>query len=1124
MKKTLQFCTFFLFLFLIFSCAKKAKPTPRVLVFTKTAGYRHASIPDGIAAIQKLGAENGFLVDTTENANNFQEDTLQKYAAVVFLSTTGDVLNHRQQADFERYIQSSGGFVGVHAATDTEENWEWYNKLVGAQFSNHPAIQEADLKVTNHKHLSTKHLADSWHRKDEWYNFKNYNTDVKTLLYIDEKSYQGGGMGDNHPMAWYHNVEGGRAFYTALGHTSESYSEPDFLKHLLGGIQFAIGTNSRSLKNATSLRVPEDDRFTKTLLADGLNEPTEMAVLPNGDVLFLERRGNIKLYSATTKKVTLAGNFEVYFKTNIDNVNAEEGMLGITIDPNFKQNKWVYIFYSPADTSVNRLSRFQFIDNQIVRASEQKILEFYSQREICCHTGGSLAFGPDGLLYLSTGDNATPFDEIGQKYVNSGFAPINDAPGHEQYDAGRTSGNTNDLRGKILRLKINENGTYSIPEGNLFPVGTPKTRPEIYVMGCRNPYRLSIDAQKNILFWGEVGPDSAKDSFDTRGPRGYDEVNMAAKAGNYGWPFVIANNYPYYKYDYLTGQKGEKIDPKKPTNTSRNNTGLQELPPANPAYVWYPYAKSKEFPLLGSGSRNAMAGPIYYAKNYPKETRLPDYYNGKLLIYDWMRAWIFAVTMDEKGNYKTMEPFAPNIKMACPIDMEMGPDGKIYVLDYGKGWFTSNAETSLYTIEFNHKNLPPRPVELLADKTGGKPPFNVHFSLYGGNDPEGKALTYRWNFGYGNYKETKTPKIDYSFPVEGIFNVSVEVIDNQGLITKSNSIAINAGNDVPRVNIALTGNSQFYFPEAPTSYSINIDDTEDGNVLDVKKLMVYSDYIDSPDKAALPQGHQQKIVASGKTLMENSDCQSCHKMDTKSVGPAFTAVANRYQKTPANIDYLVKKIVNGGGGVWGETAMAAHPGLTKSDASFIAEWILGLGKESAEVSLPSKGLFAIPKELKDKGLLILSANYTDKGEKSQTGGSSIELRHPLLEGVDADQLSHCRKIDFEEQELIAFDEEQGFLAYKNIDLTNVKALELHYGIPSTLADNYIAEVRLDSPTGQLIANQPFGKNTVPVKTQLQRIPIAAVSDKKLHSVYLVLKKNNSSNGGLYLGKIGLKAR
>lgn len=218
--------------------AKKQK----VLIFSKTLGFHHNSIKQGIEAIQKLGLENKFDVDSTINSSNFNAANLKQYAAVIFLSTTGDVLNNEQQAAFEKYIQAGGGFVGVHSAADCEYNWPWYGKLVGAYFVGHPAPQIATLNMTNHKHIATKHLPEQWKRKDEWYNFRAVYDQINVLIAIDEKSYDAGKnkMGDDHPMAWYHQYDGGRAFYTGLGHTEESFSEPLFLQHLLGGIKYAM--------------------------------------------------------------------------------------------------------------------------------------------------------------------------------------------------------------------------------------------------------------------------------------------------------------------------------------------------------------------------------------------------------------------------------------------------------------------------------------------------------------------------------------------------------------------------------------------------------------------------------------------------------------------------------------------------------------------------------------------------------------------------------------------------------------------------------------------------------------------------------------------------------------------
>lgn len=217
-------------------------PRHRVLVFSKTAGFRHGSIPDGVEAVRKIGESRGWAVDDTEDSEVFTEAGLAEYDAVVFLSTTGDVLDDAQQEAFEKFIRSGKGYMGIHAAADTEYDWPWYASLVGAQFKSHPSIQEATIHVLDRHHSSTKHLGAHWVRTDEWYDYRSMPTDeVSKLLALDETTYEGATMGDSHPIAWCHEYDGGRSFYTGGGHTSESFTEPDFVQHLEGGLAWVLG-------------------------------------------------------------------------------------------------------------------------------------------------------------------------------------------------------------------------------------------------------------------------------------------------------------------------------------------------------------------------------------------------------------------------------------------------------------------------------------------------------------------------------------------------------------------------------------------------------------------------------------------------------------------------------------------------------------------------------------------------------------------------------------------------------------------------------------------------------------------------------------------------------------------
>ena len=1092
MKSLVWAFSVILVIFTFSGCSSKKEGKPRVLVFAKTAGFFHVSIPDGLVAMQKLGEGNGFQVDTTTNSNYFNEDSLKNYSAVVFLNTTGDVLDHYQQAAFERYIQAGGGFVGVHSASDTEYTWPWYGKLVGAYFKSHPKEQTAKIIVKDKNDISTKHLGDSWELANEWYNFRvpPADTTVKVLLTIDEKSYEGGENGDYHPMAWYHDYDGGRAYYTALGHSKDLYTDPKFLTHLLGGVFYAIGDNKElDYSKATSQFPPDEDRFTKTFLTSGFDEPTEMAVLPNLDILVVQRKGEIMLVDHVTNKLTQIAKLNAYHHSTVPGVNAEEGVLGLSADPNYAKNNFVYIFYSPMDSSVNRLSRFTYSNGNFDVTSEKVILQFYSQRNICCHTGGSIAFGPDGSLFVSAGDNSTPFDQPKSTYQLHGYAPLDDRPGFEQWDARRSSGNSNDLRGKIMRIKIKEDGSYTIPDGNLFKPGTPGTRPEIYVMGNRNPYRISIDQKTGFLYWGEVGPDAAQDSLDTHGPRGYDELNQAREAGYFGWPLFVGKNYPYRRVDYATGKIGDAFDPAKPVNDSRNNTGIKELPKVSKPFIWYPYAASPDFPELGTGGRNAMAGPIYYPDNYPKETRFPEYYKGKLFFYDWIRGWIKAVTMKENGDFEKMEPFMPGTKFNSPIDMEMGPDGKIYILEYGTGWFTKNADAGISRLEYNAGNRAPK-ASISIDKLTGALPFTVKADANGSIDPDKDPMIYIWHFGKET-KETKESQTSFTFDKAGDYSIFVEVKDDKGAVAKSDMKSIYAGNETPEVTIELSDHPNFFYSGQPVKYKVNVNDKEDGTSVDPANIYVKVDYVSNSEKAQVV-GHQiLSSLMEGKAMFENGDCKTCHKVEEKSIGPSLVNVAGKYSKDKKAGEYLLNKIIKGGGGVWGETAMAAHPDLKPADAQKIVEWILSLHAAASVRSLPPEGsITPTASDVSSGKAMQISATYTDRGGsgiKALTGGNIAIIKSPVLSVADNTRIDGVNIMDYNNMKLAMLTGTSGLIEFNNVDIKGVNLIEVNYMTQSALSSGYIVEAFEGNANGKKIGELTIHqlKGMVPAKAVMK---------------------------------------
>ena len=216
------------------------KNTFSVIVLTETQGYvHHEAIKEGVKLIKRLGKKNKFNVTHTNSSEYLSETELKKNDVLIFLCTTLDVLDDNEQERMKNFIRNGKGFVGIHSATDTEYNWGWYGKLVGAYFLDHPEIQEAKIETINKEHISTRHLEDIWEIEDEWYNFKDFNPNINELLNLDEKSYSGGKNGQYHPITWYHEFEGGRSFYTALGHKEETYRDKRFIKLLLGGILYA---------------------------------------------------------------------------------------------------------------------------------------------------------------------------------------------------------------------------------------------------------------------------------------------------------------------------------------------------------------------------------------------------------------------------------------------------------------------------------------------------------------------------------------------------------------------------------------------------------------------------------------------------------------------------------------------------------------------------------------------------------------------------------------------------------------------------------------------------------------------------------------------------------------------
>ncbi|MER7684318.1 carbohydrate-binding protein [Streptomyces sp. NPDC097610] len=578
--------------------------------------------------------------------------------------------------------------------------------------------------------------------------------------------------------------------------------------------------------------------FQQVTLAKGepeVGEPMSLAVLPDRSVLHTSRDGELRLTDAAGN-TKLAGKLDVY-------THDEEGLQGVGIDPGFAGNRFIYLYYAPplntpagdapetgtaADFApfdgVNRLSRFVLkTDGTLDTASEKKILDVQATRGICCHVGGDIDFDAAGNLYLSTGDDSNPFQ-------SDGFTPIDERPDRNPvFDAQRSAGNTNDLRGKILRIKVEADGSYSIPDGNLFPPGTDKTRPEIYAMGFRNPFRFSVDKATGIVYVGDYGPDAGA-ADPARGPGGQVEFARVTGPGNFGWPYCTGKNDAYVDYDFATKTSGAAFDCNAPKNTSPHNTGLTDLPPAQPAWIPYDGASVPEF---GSGSESPMGGPVYhYDASLDSPVKFPQAYDGNFFAGEFGRRWIKRIASDSAGTVQSINsvPWTGTQVM----DMAFGPDGALYVLDYGTAWFGGDENSGLYRIENATDGHSPV-AQAAADRTSGQAALKVSFSSAGSSDADGDALTYSWDFGDGGTSTAANPS--HKYRTNGTYTATVTAKDATGR-TGSASVQIVVGNTAPKVVIEQPRDGQLFSFGDPVPFKVKVTDPEDGRAIDCAKVKV----------------------------------------------------------------------------------------------------------------------------------------------------------------------------------------------------------------------------------------------------------------------------------------------
>ncbi|MCF2950225.1 ThuA domain-containing protein [Paraglaciecola aquimarina] len=1052
----------------------------KILIFSKTAGYRHKSIESGSELLKQALVNSGIDVVISEDAALFNDKNLSEFSALVFLNTTGDILNEQQQVAMQRYIQAGGGFVGIHAATDTEwgGDWIWYRRLVGGVFASHPNVpsnvQTARIQVINKDHPATAHLPDNFLLADEWYDFKSLSDRRIDLMKVDETSYTGGKHGEYHPLAWYHEFDGGRAFYTGIGHNAENFEKPMYIDHLLGGIEFVIGENKRDY----SLSMPEPNRFIKETLVSGLKEPVSLDITPDGKgVIFVERAGQVNWVDTESGDMQLLGKIEVYHER-------EFGLLTVALDPNFAINQHIYMMYNIpsnlADTGpIQRVSRFTLVQGKLDMSSEVTMLESPNE-DSCCHTGGNMEFDEKGHLFIAFGDNANPFEAFG-------VGPSDFRAGRQAHDAYRTSANTQDLRGKILRITPQADGTYSIPKGNLFS-DPARGRSEIYVMGTRNPYTLAYDEQEQILYFGDVGPDSK--AYDERhGAKGYDEVNRVKEAGNYGWPLFIANNKAYRQFNYATEEPGKWNNPLSPQNVSPNNTGIEWLPPAQPAYIWYPYGHSDKFPELGAGSRNALVAGVYRTKL--GEGALPSYYDGGLFISDFMRRWIKVVFSDKNGDIYKIDKFAPEAEFHAPLDLKFSRQGHLYALEYGAKWFSNNPDSQLSRIVYTGDGNRAPIANMRVSASNGLAPLRVDVSAADSSDPDNDPLTYSWSSvlltsgqnpeqaDMSQGQQSSGKDSTYTLDKNGQYLIRLTVTDVEGASDTVQQF-VEVGNAAPVIEISVEGNQDFIWPNVSShQYKVVINDVEDGSVTQgtAEFERVDISLVAAQDNGAQAIGHlANDPLGPGRAATKKHLCIGCHQEQAASIGPSFQQIADKYIALDDPITYLNNTIAAGSTGKWGQHQMPAHDFLSEEVRSSLSRYIL-LNKSKAP-GLPLIG--QLPK-VKKEGDYYLKAEYQDSGAE---GLSAIKVQQryafhsPIRMGEELFKAAgKAPNLGFDGGgKSIVMSGPNAVLPLGEFDLTQVKGLEITQKYIDWLPEQANFEIRIDSADGKVIAKGQFSYN------------------------------------------------
>ena len=682
-------------------------------------------------------------------------------------------------------------------------------------------LEERTVDLVDRQHPATADLPLTWDREDLWLDWADDPAgDVHAVATLEPGPDAGPTTSPFQPVSWCRDYDGGRSFFTGMGGTPESWADDTFREHLVGALQWTTGVvrgdcQATIASNYTTERVSAQNAAGQL---DQIGEPHGLTTAPDGTVFYVSRGacptgpipswndpdvglgcGTIHEWDPETGDVTLLTTLDVMGNRGSGDelVKNEEGLLGIVPDPDFAENHWLYVYWMPHE-SIDRerrvgyrtVSRFTYdpAGPTIDQGTRVDLLEWETQIHSCCHAGGGMAFDSEGNLYVGSGDSNSSGGSSGY----SGNNWTQEYAGISFQDARRTSGNTNDLNGKILRIHPEADGTYTIPDDNLFPVGeypADKTRPEIYVMGVRNISRLQIDPDTDWLTAAWVGPDASQPSPEL-GPAKYETATVITSAGNQGWPYCMGNGQPYRdRSNEDASVLAGWYDCDNLKNTSPRNTGLVDIPPARDNMIWYspsgggPVFPERDngvpsyvdaeatytIPWLRGGGQAVMSGPTYRASQVDPDSDVawPSYWEGKWFLGDQsnpnnrVAVTVDPETVDEQGAPAFMEDLRHILPggrgdtlLQSWMDAKFGPDGALYLLDYAGGFFSLDPNQKLLRVTYDGGAPTPLPAATATSVQGD--PLTVAFT-----GARSGGVSYRWEFGDGSTSTKANPRHTY---------------------------------------------------------------------------------------------------------------------------------------------------------------------------------------------------------------------------------------------------------------------------------------------------------------------------------------------------------------------------